>query len=91
MLIEFDADKDAGNVAKHGVSLALAGDLEWGAAQVWSDTRRDYGEPRHCALAPLAGRLYFVAFVDRLDVRRAISVRRANGREVERYAQDDHD
>lgn len=91
MLIEFDADKDAANIAKHGVSLADAGRLDWDAALVWPDQRRAYGEARHCALAPMAGRLYFVAFVQRSGALRPISLRRANQREVTRYAQDDHD
>ena len=30
MRIEFDPDKDAGNRAKHGVSLMLAAELDWG-------------------------------------------------------------
>jgi len=34
-------------------------------------------------------RLYFVAFVDRGDARRAISLRKANIREVSYYAKSD--
>lgn len=34
------------------------------------------------ALAPLTGTLFCVAFVDRSDARRIISLRRANRREV---------
>ena len=37
------------------------------------------------ALAPNTGILYYVAFVDRRDVRRIISLRRANRREVKHY------
>jgi uncharacterized DUF497 family protein len=32
MQIEFDPEKDAGNLAKHGVSLGLAYELDWNAA-----------------------------------------------------------
>jgi uncharacterized DUF497 family protein len=32
MRIEFDPSKDAVNKAKHGLSLALAADLEWDSA-----------------------------------------------------------
>ena len=35
MEIEFDPAKDAANLAKHGVSLALAERLDWNAALVW--------------------------------------------------------
>ena len=38
-------------------------------------------------LAPKAGILYYVAFVDRGEVRRVISLRRANRREVNHYVQ----
>ena len=46
MLIEFDPVKDKANLIKHGVSLALAGKLDWDAALVWLDDRFDYGESR---------------------------------------------
>ena len=39
MRFEFDPDKDAVNQAKHGVSLALAVELDWDAALVWVDDR----------------------------------------------------
>jgi uncharacterized protein len=78
---------DASNREKHGVSLALAGELEWDLALVWIDTRLDYGETRIIALAPRARILYYVAFVDRGETRRIISLRRANRREVEHYGQ----
>ena len=89
MRIEFDPAKDAVNQAKHGLSLALAADLEWGSALVWTDGRKEYGETRQSALAPIGQRLYFVAFVDRGDARRAISLRKANIREVTHYATND--
>jgi hypothetical protein len=87
MRIEFDRAKDAANQAKHGVSLALAGELDWDAALVWVDERFEYDEIRVIALAPKTGILYYVAFVDRGEVRRIISLRRANRREVKYYVQ----
>jgi len=87
MRLEFDPDKDAGNRAKHGVSLSLAGELDWEAALVWVDERFEYGELRMIALAPETNVVYYVAFVDRGDVRRIISVRRANRREVKHYVE----
>jgi len=86
MKTTFDPAKDAANIAKHGVSLALAAELEWDSALAWPDERRNYGEPRQCALAVLGARVYFVAYVDREDVRRTIMLRKANKREVKRYA-----
>jgi uncharacterized DUF497 family protein len=87
MRIEFDPFKDATNQEKHRVSLALACELDWDAALVWVDARNAYGELRMIAIAPAAGVLYYVAFVDREPVRRIISLRRANRREVRHYDQ----
>lgn len=86
MEIAFDPTKDAANVDKHGVSLALAAELEWDSAVVWPDARQAYGEPRQRALVLLGERLFFVAFVDRAEGRRVISLRKANDREKRHYA-----
>lgn len=87
MRIEFDPAKDASNQEKHGLSLALAAALDWDEALVWVDDRYEYGELRMIALAPDTGVLYYVAFVDRGDARRIISLRKANRREVKHYVQ----
>ena len=85
MRIEFDPAKDSANTDKHGVSLGLASQLEWGSALVWNDNRKGYGEARQSALGLIGNRVYFVAFVDRADVRRGISLRNANNVEQVRY------
>ena len=87
MTIEYDPAKDAANQTKHGVSLAMANKLDWEAALVWIDQRIEYGETRMIALAPRGEILYYVAFVDRGEVRRVISLRRANRREVKHYVE----
>lgn len=87
MRIEFDPDKDAGNQRKHGVSLALASELDWEGALVWVDDRFGYAELRMIALAPKIESLYYVAFVDHGEARRIISLRRANRREVKHYVE----
>jgi uncharacterized DUF497 family protein len=84
---EFDPNKDRLNIGKHGLSLSLAESLDWEAALLWVDERHDYGEIRVLSLAPSTNILYYVAFVDRADTRRIISLRRANRREVKRYVQ----
>ena len=90
MNVTFDPGKDAVNRAKHGFSLGDAAGIEWDEALVWPDKRRDYGEPRMVGLVPLGTRLFNVVFVDRPPdepiERRIISLRRANNREVKRYA-----
>lgn len=87
MRIEFDPAKDKANQALHGVSLALASELDWDAALVWVDVRFEYGELRMIALAPETDTLYYVAFVDRGEVQRIISLRRATRREVKHYVE----
>jgi uncharacterized protein len=86
MLIDFDSAKNAANIAKHGLPLSFAVYFDWGLANLHDDCRRDYGEPRINAVIPYGLRIYFVAFVDRPGVRRIISLRRANRREVKKYA-----
>ncbi|MBK1674177.1 MULTISPECIES: BrnT family toxin [Ectothiorhodospira] len=85
MMIEYDADKDAANRAKHGVSLAEAKALEWDTLLAMEDRRRDYGERRMIGYALMGARLFCVVFVDRGEARRIISLRKANTREVKRY------
>ena len=93
MNVTFDPAKDAANSAKHGLTLLDAVSLEWEAAVVWSDNRRDYGEPRMVGLVPVNDNLFCVVFVDRPPEqpteRRIISLRKANNREVKRYANND--
>ena len=52
MRIDFDLAKNARNLEKHGLSLALAVELDWDAALAWIDEREEYGEVRMIALAP---------------------------------------
>lgn len=86
MYIVYDLGKDVVNREKHGISLACAALLDWDSAVVAPDERRDYRERREIAIAYLGPRLHVIVFVDRADVRRVISLRRANKREIERYA-----
>ncbi len=87
MQIEFDPAKDKANRSKHGVSLAVATELDWDAALVWVDGRFEYGEIRMIALAPKTDTLYYVAFVERGETRRVISLRHATRREVKHYVE----
>ncbi len=93
MNVTFDPAKNEFNIAKHGVSLALAAELEWKALAYQPDTRRDYGELRMIGYAFDMERLYCVVFVDRPPgqptERRIISLKKANSREVKRYATKD--
>lgn len=81
----FDPVKDKINQEKHGLSLADAKFLEWDEALSWIDNRKDYKEVRWVSLAPMKQRLYCVVYVDIKIIRRVISLRKANIREVDIY------
>ena len=85
MNIEFDPAKDAVNVAKHGVSMALAERICWPDVLCMPDSRRDYGELREIGFAVIDERLYVVVFVQRGEKMRIVSLRKANRREVKLY------
>lgn len=86
-MFSFDPEKDKANKRKHGVSLAEAELMEWDEALTWQDERRNYGETRLVALAPIADRLYCCVYVERDDGKRVISLRKANQREFDHYAE----
>ena len=85
MQFKFDPKKDKENIANHGLSLSFAEKLVWDEALVWVDERFEYDEIRMIALAPEGNTLYYVAFVDRDEIRRPISLRRAEQKEVKYY------
>ncbi len=91
MNLTFDPDKDAANLAKHGISLLDAAYFEWDSAVVWPDQRKDYEEQRMVALGYIGLRIMAVVFVDhppeQPTERCIISLRKANSREVKRYAE----
>ena len=83
----FDPDKDKLNEVNHGLSLSFAEKLIWDEAYVGVDPRFAYDELRMIGLVPEGSTLYYVAFVDRGDVRRIISLRLAERREVKKYVE----
>ena len=87
MEISFDPAKDTSNQKKHGVSLALAKAIDWAEVERSTDACKDYGEHTAIAYAVIERRLYCVAFTDRDETVRVISIRKANKREVERYVE----
>ena len=87
MLIEFDAAKDGLNLAQHGLSLEFTKSLIWDEALVWIDKRYEYDEIRMIGLVPEGNDLYYVAFVDRGEIRRVISLRYAERKEIKHYAE----
>ena len=86
MEINFDPAKNASNIAKHGVSLSDAAGFEWKTAVVNEDMRQSYSEQRFEATGYIGARLHVLVFCFRADALRVISLRKANLREVSRYA-----
>ena len=83
----FDPDKDKVNLVNHGLSFSFVEKLVWDEAYVWVDPRYSYDELRMIGLVPEGNTLYYVAFVDRGEVRRIISLRLAERREVKKYVE----
>jgi len=83
--IEFDDAKDEANTAKHGMSLSAASEFEMAGAMVSADERASYGEDRFIAVGQLRSRLHVLIFTVRDGKIRAISLRKANKREVKRH------
>ncbi len=59
--------------------------MDWEQALIFEDRRKNYGETRLIAIAPLGARLHVVVYVERGGERRIISARKANSREVAFY------
>jgi uncharacterized DUF497 family protein len=87
MRFTFDPVKDARNIAERGLSFALAAELDWEAALIVEDNRRDYGELRLRVLALLHGRVHAVVVTPRNGELRVISFRKASRKEEKLYEQ----
>jgi len=88
MAIEFDPNKDASNLTKHGLSLKDADRFEWDTAVIHEDMRQRYAEQRFKATGLIGERLYVMIYCLRSDNVRAISLRRATNQEKRRYARE---
>lgn len=84
MRIEFDPDKDAQNLEKHGLSLSEFEGFD-SEPVVVPDDRRDYDEERFRAFGLINGTAHSIAFTMRGKAMRLISFRRAHAKELRRY------
>ena len=83
---EWDADKEAANLQKHGVSFAQAAVAFSDPFGVdWIDDRQDYGEERVILLGMTDGQVLTVVYTERETRIRIISARRATRYEQEIY------
>lgn len=86
MKIEFDTEKDAANITRHGVALALG-------AKIFDDhevlivptIREQDREERYKAIGLIGDKLWTAIHVYRGDVVRFLSVRRSNNSEQRSY------
>lgn len=86
MNIDFDSNKNQQNIAERRISFESVRWFEFDTAVIWKDDRRDYGETRYCALGYIGERIHHLTFTYRGEVVRVISLRKANHREVTKYA-----
>ena len=86
MQIEFDPDKREKTLTERGLDFARIGELFDGVHVTLPDTRQDYGEPRFISVGLLDERVVVTVWTPRGKACRIISLRKANEREIEKYA-----
>ena len=84
--LSFDKLKSQKNLADRGLPFDWVDELEWASALIQQDLRWNYGEPRYQVLGLIRGRLHAMVFTPRNDKVHVISLRKANFREIARYA-----
>lgn len=85
--IEFDSAKRDKTLIERGLDFARAAEVFADVVVTLADTRFDYGEPRYNTVGLLDGRMVVMAWTPRGEVRRIISMRKANDREQARFTQ----
>ena len=86
MDITYDPAKNRRNIRERQLSFERAADFNFATAVIEIDHRRDYGEIRVVALGYLEARLHALCYVETETGIRVISFRKANSREIKRYA-----
>ena len=85
MQIEFDAAKRDKTLAERGLDFARAAEVFLGIHLTAPDSRQDYTEDRFITMGYLDARLVVLVWTPRDEVRRIISMRKANDREKAFY------
>ena len=86
MEIQFDADKRDKALSERGLDFARAAEVFAGATVTAEDARFDYGEQRFTTVGALDGRMVVLVWTPRGTARRIISMRKANEREIAKFA-----
>lgn len=83
--VEFDADKRDKTLLARGLDFARAGEVFAGRHFTAQDMRQDYAEDRFVTAGLQGARLVVIVWTPRGEVRRIISMRKANDREKALY------
>ena len=86
MKIEFDFDKRDKTLKERGLDFSLAVEVFAGVHFTGQDTRSEYAEDRFITVGTLNARLVVLVWTPRDEIRRIISMRKANEREKAIYA-----
>jgi len=86
MQVEFDSTKRDKALAERGLDFARAGEVFAGRHFTGQDMRQDYAEDRFITVGLLDTRLVVLVWTPRGEVRRIISMSKANDREKALYA-----
>lgn len=86
MTITFDPAKRQATLDARGLDMAEAGEIFAGPHITIADDRHAYGEPRYITVGRLTGRMVVIVWTPRGGSTRIISMRKANDREIARYA-----
>ena len=76
-MFTWDEAKRKVNLAKHGIDFRDAESIFDGLLVTVEDSRESYGEPRYVALGLLEGVVVSIAYTERHDEVRIISIRKA--------------
>jgi hypothetical protein len=82
----WDEKKRAKTLAERGLDFARADQVFDGVTVTMEDTRMDYGERRFITVGYLDGRAVVLIWTPRDGGKRIISMRKANEREIEKFA-----
>jgi uncharacterized DUF497 family protein len=86
MQIDYDPKKRDKTLIERGLDFARSVELFQGKHFTVEDTRENYNEQRYITLGTLDQRMILIVWTPRGEIRRIISMRKANEREQSRYA-----
>jgi uncharacterized DUF497 family protein len=86
MEIEFDSDKRDKTLKERGLDFSRAVEVFAGVHFTGQNTRSEYAEDRFITVGTMNARLVVLVWTPRGEIRRIISMRKANEREKAIYA-----